>query len=200
MSEERVVEILKSCDALLEGHFRYTSGRHGRQYFEKIRIVSEPGFVDELGRMMAAKMADIRDNIDLVCSPAYGAIVFGFATALHMGRSFAFLQRDSTAKMSVRSGFKNIVKGCRVLLVEDICTTGGSIVESIDALKEAGAEVLQVGLIVDRTAGKLELEVPYRALLSTEAVSWRSDECPLCKEAIPITVPGSSGKKEKISK
>lgn len=194
MSEKRVIEILKSCDALLEGHFRYTSGRHGKQYFEKIRIVQEPRFVDELGRMMAAKMDDIRENIDLVCAPAYGAVVFGFATALHMGRSFAFLQRDGETRMSVRSGFRDIVKGSRILLVEDICTTGGSIVESIDALNSSGAEVLQVGLVVDRTAGKLKLDVPYRSLLSVEAISWNSEECPLCREGIPITIPGSSGK------
>ncbi len=195
LSEKRVIEILKSCDALLEGHFRYTSGRHGKQYFEKIRIVQEPRFVDELGRMMAAKMDDIREEIDLVCAPAFGAVVFGFSTALHMGRSFAFLQRDSAAKMSIRSGFREIVRNSRILLVEDVCTTGGSIVESIEVLNSAGAEVVQVGLIVDRTAGKLKLEVPYRALLSVEAVSWDSEECPLCREGISITVPGSSGKK-----
>ena len=194
MSEKRVIEILKSCNALLEGHFSYTSGRHGKQYFEKIRIVQEPQYVDELGRMMAAKMDDIRENIDLVCAPAYGAIVFGFATALHMGRSFAFLQRDSEARMSVRSGFRDIIRNSRILLVEDVCTTGGSISESIEALNSAGAEVVQVGLVVDRTAGKLKLDSPYRALLSVEAVSWDSKECPLCKEGIPITVPGSSGK------
>ena len=74
MSEKRVLEILRSCDALLEGHFRYTSGRHGSQYFEKIRIVREPRFVDELGRMMAALMSDIRDDIDLVCAPAPGGL------------------------------------------------------------------------------------------------------------------------------
>ena len=150
--------------------------------------------MDELGRMMAAKMDDIRENIDLVCAPAYGAVVFGFATALHMGRSFAFLQRDGETRMSVRSGFRDIVKGSRILLVEDICTTGGSIVESIDVLNASGAEVLQVGLVVDRTAGKLKLDVPYRSLLSVEAISWDSEECPLCREGIPITIPGSSGK------
>ncbi|MCD4701515.1 MAG: orotate phosphoribosyltransferase [Candidatus Aegiribacteria sp.] len=195
MSEKRVIEILKSCNALLEGHFRYTSGRHGKQYFEKIRIVQEPRFVDELGSMMATIMDDIREEIDLVCAPAYGAVVFGFTTALHMGKRFAFLQRDTEARMSVRSGFRNIVRGSRILLVEDVCTTGGSIVESIHALNSAGAEVVQVGLIVDRTAGKLKLESPCRALLSVETVSWDIKECPLCKKGIPITVPGSSGKK-----
>ncbi|MEN8208673.1 MAG: phosphoribosyltransferase family protein, partial [Candidatus Fermentibacteria bacterium] len=163
MSEKRVIEILKSCDALLEGHFRYTSGRHGNQYFEKIRIVQEPQFVDELGRMMAAEMDDIRENIDLVCAPAYGAVVFGYATALHMGKRFAFLQRDSEAKMSVRSGFSNLIRGSRILLVEDVCTTGGSITESLETLNSAGAEVVQIGLIVDRTAGRLKFNSPYRA-------------------------------------
>lgn len=195
MSEKRVLEILRSCDALLEGHFRYTSGRHGRQYFEKIRIVREPRFVDELGRMMAVLMDDLREEIDIVCAPAYGAVVFGFATALHMGKGFAFLQRDARSCMTIRSGFCDLVSGSRVLLVEDVCTTGGSIVESIGALREAGAEVVQVGLIVDRTGGSLELEVPYRALLTVEAVSWDEDECPLCLDEVPITVPGSSGKK-----
>ncbi len=194
MSEKRVLEILRSCDALLEGHFRYTSGRHGRQYFEKIRIVREPRFVDELGRMMAVTMDDIRNEIDLVCAPAYGAVVFGFATALHMGRNFAFLQRDSKAAMTVRAGFRDLVRGSRVLLVEDVCTTGGSIVESIEALGAAGADVVQAGLIVDRTGGNLELKVPYRALLTVEALSWNEEECPLCMDGIPITVPGSSGK------
>lgn len=195
MSGKRVLEILKTTDALLEGHFRYTSGRHGREYFEKIRIVREPRFVDELGRMMADMMEDVRENIDVVCAPAYGAVVFGFSTALHMGLSFAFLQRDRRARMSLRPGFLDLLKNSRVLLVEDVSTTGGSIVESIEALEKAGADVVQVGLIVDRTAGELDLGVPYRALLSVKAVSWPADECPLCLEGVPVTAPGSSGKK-----
>lgn len=195
MSEKRVLEILKTTDALLEGHFMYTSGRHGREYFEKIRIVREPRFVDELGGMMADMMEDVREGIDVVCAPAYGAVVFGFSTALHMGLSFAFLQRDRQARMSLRTGFVDLLKNSRVLLVEDVSTTGGSIVESMEVLEKAGAEVVQVGLIVDRTAGKLELGVPYRALLSVEAVSWQADECPLCLEGVPVTAPGASGKK-----
>ena len=194
MSENRVMEILRASDALLEGHFKYTSGRHGSRYFEKIRIVSEPKYVDELGRMMAVMMDDIRENVDVVCAPAYGAVVFGFSTALHMGRSFAFLQRDSSGKMTIRQGFRDLVSGSRVLLVEDVSTTGGSIRESISALDSAEAEVVQAGLIVDRTGGRLELGVPYRSLLTVEAESWSEEECPMCREGIPITVPGSSGK------
>jgi len=195
MSEARVMEILKSCNALLEGHFKYTSGRHGSRYFEKIRIVSEPKYVDELGRMMAVLMDDVRDEIDVVCAPAYGAVVFGFSTALHLGRSYAFLQRDSQGRMTIRQGFRDLVCGSRVLLVEDVSTTGGSIRESISALDGVGARVVQAGLTVDRTGGKLELGVPYRSLLTVEAQSWSEEDCPLCREGTPITVPGSSGKK-----
>lgn len=195
MTEERVTRILKECDALLEGHFSYTSGRHGRQYFEKIRIVSEPAYVDELGKMMAETMEDLSPHIDLVCAPAHGAVVFGFSTALHMKKKFAFLQRDSRSNMTVRSGFRDLVNGSRILLVEDVSTTGGSILESIEALKKHDGTVVQAGLIVDRTNGRLQLGVPYRALLSVEATSWDKDDCPLCGKSVPLTTPGSSGKK-----
>ncbi len=195
MSEKRVLEILESCDALQEGHFRYTSGKHGSRYFEKIRIVSRPHLVDELGRMMAVTMDDVRDGIDLVCSPAFGALVFGFATALHMGKNFAFLQRNADGGMTVRSGFREMLPGNRILLVEDVSTTGGSIKESIETLHAHDARVVQVGILVDRTGGELELGVPYRALLTVKAESWKADDCPLCRQGIPISVPGSSGKK-----
>jgi len=196
MSEQRVMEMLRSCDALLEGHFRYTSGRHGRVYFEKIRIVREPVLVDELGAMMARTCADIADSIDVVCAPAFGAIVFGYSTALHMDRPFSFLQRDQDGIMSVRSGFRSALEGRRVLLVEDVCTTGGSLRESIDALRGVDADVACAGLIVDRTGGTLDIGVPYRALLTVRAESWPPEECPLCLEGLPMSTPGSSGKRQ----
>ena len=195
MKEARVREILTSCDALLEGHFRYTSGRHGKQYFEKIRIVQQPEMVMELGEMLAESVSDLSGDIDVVCAPAFGAIVFGLAAALRLGKPFAFLQRDSEGTMTVRSGFADLVSGARVLLVEDVTTTGGSIRESIDALAKLDAEVVITGLLVDRTNGTLELPVPYRALLTVDAVSWDPDGCPLCADGVPITRPGSSGKK-----
>ena len=195
MSKQRVTEILKSCDALLEGHFKYTSGRHGQQYFEKIRIAREPEFVDELGRMMASIMSGRKNEIDLVCAPAFGAIVFGFATALHLRKSFVFLQRDADGQMTVRQGFRDLVDGSRILLVEDVATTGGSIIESIEALVSLGGTVEKVCLIVDRTGGTLEFGVPYEALLTVQSQSWSPEECPLCARGIPISTPGSSNKK-----
>ncbi|PIE51578.1 orotate phosphoribosyltransferase [Candidatus Fermentibacteria bacterium] len=195
MSEKKVLDILQECDALLEGHFRYTSGRHGKLYFEKIKVAGRPDLVMELGRMTAEQMNDIAQSVDVVCAPAFGAIVFGFAAAFAMNKPFAFLQRDPEGKMGIRSGFMDLVKGARVLLVEDVVTTGGSVRESIQVLEELGAQVVMTGLLVDRTDGRLELPVPWRALLTVNAESWAPEDCPMCKEGLEIVKPGSSGKK-----
>lgn len=195
MSEARVLEILGMCDAYLEGHFRYTSGRHGRVYFEKIRIAQKPDLVVELGEMMAAEFASMAGSIDIVCSPAYGAIVFGFATALASGRPFAFLQRGEDGRMTVRPGFTLLKPGSRVLLVEDVATTGGSISESIEALRQRGADVVAAGILVDRTSGGLAPGIPCRALLRSAAESWPAEDCPLCRQGVPLETPGSSGRK-----
>jgi orotate phosphoribosyltransferase len=196
LNGERVLEMLKLSDAYLEGHFRYTSGRHGSVYFEKIRIAQRPDLVCELGTMMAGTFADLAGEIDVVCSPAFGAIVFGFATALSMVKPFAFIQRGPDEKMTVRSGFTMLGQGSRVLLVEDVVTTGGSLLESASALEERGAVVTAAGILVDRTAGRLEAPFPCRSLLSIQAESWPADDCPLCRSGMPVMVPGSSGRKQ----
>ena len=189
---QAVLDILRECDALLEGHFKYTSGRHGRVYFEKIRIAGRPDLVMELGRMTAELWRD--GEFDLVCAPAFGAIVFGFATALCAGRSFAFLQRGAAGEMTIRPGFQQMLAGSRVLLVEDVVTTGGSVMESIEAVEKAGATVMGVSLLVDRTDGAFNPGVPCRSLLSVSAESWPPEECPMCAAGVPVSVPGSSGK------
>lgn len=195
MDKDKVLSILTECDALLEGHFKYTSGRHGKLYFEKIKVARRPDLVMELGKMTADQMEDIKDNFDVVCAPAFGAIVFGFATAHAMNKPFAFLQRDADGAMGIRSGFKSVVENARVLLVEDVVTTGGSVKEAIEVLNGLNATVEMVGLLVDRTNGNLELPAPYRALLTVKAESWAPEECPMCKDGIEVTKPGSSGKK-----
>jgi len=191
----RVLEILREAGAYLEGHFKYTSGRHGSVYFEKIRIAQRPDLVDETGRMMAILFDDLRDAIDVVVSPAFGAIVFGFSTARHLARPFAFLQRDGDGRMTARPGFTVLAPGTRALLIEDVATTGGSLLESIEALREKGVSVEAAGLLVDRTGGRLELPVQCRSLPSVEAGSWPSESCPLCASGVPLSTPGSSGRK-----
>lgn len=196
MKKEKVQRILSECDALLEGHFKYTSGKHGKLYFEKIKVARRPDLVMELGKMTADQMTDITEDVDVVCAPAFGAIVFGFAAAYAMNKPFAFLQRDADGVMGIRSGFKGVVQNAKVLLVEDVVTTGGSVKEAIKVLEEHGASVKMVGLLVDRTNGQLELPVPYRALLTVKAESWNPEDCPMCKDKLEITKPGSSGKKD----
>jgi orotate phosphoribosyltransferase len=143
---------------------------------------------------MAELFDDVSSGIDLVCSPALGAIVFGFSTALAMDRPFAFLNRDKTGKMILRSGFA-VPSGTRVLVVEDVVTTGGSVRETVAALRERGAEVAQIGLLVDRTGGTAEFDgVPYRSLLTVSVESWEEGDCPLCEEGVPVVAPGSTGK------
>lgn len=194
MNEKKVLVILQECNALLKGHFRYTSGRHGGMYFEKIRVAARPDLVNELGMMTALQMKDVSDQVDVVCAPAFGAIVFGFATAAAMGKPFAFLQRDAGGVMGIRPGFTDVVEGRKVLLVEDVVTTGGSVRESLEVLDSMGAETVMAGLLVDRTGGALELPVPYRALLTVKAESWAPEDCPLCARGMEIVKPGSSGK------
>lgn len=188
----KVMDILRECDALLEGHFRYTSGRHGAVYFEKIRIAGRPDLAMELGKLTAELWSD--QEFDLVCAPAFGAIVFGFATGYHMGLPFAFLQRDGAGAMTVRPGFLPLVEGSKVLLVEDVVTTGGSVMEAMETLEGAGAQIGGVSLLVDRTGGAFNPGVPCRTLLTVNVESWLPGDCPLCSRGIPLRVPGSSGK------
>lgn len=164
-------------------------------YFEKIKVAARPDLVMRLGRMMAEKMHDIAPDIDTVCAPAFGAIVFGFAAAVALEKPFAFLQRNAGGRMEIRSGFRSVVENKRVLLVEDVVTTGGSVRESLEVLEGLGASSVMTGLLVDRTGGKLSLPVPYRALLTVTADSWPPEECPLCEKGIELVKPGSSGKK-----
>ena len=188
-------EILAGCDALLEGHFRYTSGRHGSVYFEKIRVAQHPELVMRLAELMERRLAGLGQGAEIVCAPAFGALVFGFALAYRLELPFAFLQRGSDEKMRLRSGFTEVEPGRKVLMVEDVTTTGGSVRESMDVLEQRGLSISAVGLLVDRTGGNLDLGVPYRALLTVNAESWPPEECPLCSRGLPLQTPGSSTRK-----
>jgi orotate phosphoribosyltransferase len=188
-------DILVGCDALLEGHFRYTSGRHGRVYFEKIRVAQHPRLVARLAGLMERRLEGLAGDAEIVCAPAFGALVFGFALARRMNLPFAFLQRGSDERMMLRSGFTEVRPGRKVLMVEDVTTTGGSVRESMDVLEERGLPISAVGLLVDRTGGSLDLEAPYRALLTVSAESWDPADCPLCRRGMPLQTPGSSSRK-----
>ena len=188
MSRERVVEILKEADVLLEGHFRLTSGRHSDKYLQCARIFKNTKYSEELCSMLAEHFRN--DNVELVVGPAIGAVQMAYEVSRQIGVENIFTERDDGV-MTLKRGFE-IKPGQRVLVVEDVVTTGGSVKEVIKIVEEKGGIVVGVGSIVDRTGGKIDFGYPYRAVISFEVVSYEPDDCPLCKDGkIPLVKPGS---------
>jgi len=185
-----VQRMLQEAGALLSGHFQLTSGRHSDTYVEKIRLLHHPAMVRRLCAYLAARLRHIEH--DVIVGPAMGGIVLAYEVARVLDRRFVFTQR-ADGRMTVRSGFP-LHEGERALVIEDITTTGGSVFEVMDCLKQRGVEVAGVGLIVDRSGGTIDFGVPTVALLTLDIQSWEPGECPLCAAHVPLTKPGSSDK------
>lgn len=186
-------KVLLKEGALLEGHFQLTSGRHSSRYIEKIRILQNPAQASNLCNLLAEHLSGY--EFDAVAGPAYGGIALAFDTARILGCQFLFIQRKDD-KMSIRSGF-NLSSIKKVVIIEDIVTTGGSVLEVIECLKSHEIEVIAVGAIVDRSSGKVDFLCPFIALLTLDIPSWESDSCELCEAGVALTKPGSSDKHEK---
>lgn len=184
-------EILKNEGALLEGHFLLTSGNHSNRYIEKIKVLQNPDATATLCKRLASRLEEY--DFDTVIGPAYGGLVLAFEVARFLGKKFIFTQRKD-GEMSFRSGF-DLQKVGKAVIIEDILSTGGSINEVLACTKEKGIEVVAIGLLVDRTAGKLDFGIPLESLLSLEVPIWDPENCELCKLEIPLVKPGSSDKK-----
>lgn len=192
ISEERVVEVLKEAGVLLEGHFLLTSGRHSDKYLQCARIFRNTKYSEELCNALAELFAD--ERIDVVVGPAMGAVQMAYEVSRHLGCENFFTERDEDGAMALRRGF-SIEPGQRVLVVEDVVTTGGSVKEVIELLEKAGGAVVGVGSIVDRTGGKMDFGVPFKAVFSADVSSWEAESCPLCGEGrLELIKPGSRKK------
>ncbi|MBM7614296.1 orotate phosphoribosyltransferase [Alkaliphilus hydrothermalis] len=192
LKRERVLEILKDSEVLLEGHFLLTSGRHSNQYMQCARILQYPWYTEEIAKGLAEEFAD--DNIDIVVGPAMGGIIIAYEMARQLKAKNIFAEREN-GKMALRRGFA-IPKGARVLVAEDVITTGGSVKEVIEIVEEQGGIVAGVAVLVDRSNGTTDFGAKLRAALTTEVISYEADECPLCKELnTPPVKPGSRGMK-----
>jgi len=193
-ADPKVLALFKESDALLQGHFKLTSGKHSEWYFEKIRLIENPAALEKLVDLLAARIrADGRD-FDYVVSPAYGAIAIGFLAAIKLGKKFAFTQRVDE-KMAFRAGFSGI-DGARAVIVEDILTTGGSVAEVVECLKLRNVEVAGIYVLVDRTGGEARIEGrPVGSLMSLKVQAFEPDACPFCKDGRDLTKPGASDKK-----
>ncbi|MDY0152249.1 MAG: orotate phosphoribosyltransferase [Candidatus Cloacimonas sp.] len=185
-----ITRILSSESALLEGHFQLTSGKHSQKYIEKIRVFQNPEATHNLCKRMATRLEGY--EFDAIVGPAYGGIVLAFETAYLMGKSFLFTQRKD-GEMCFRSGF-DLSEIKRVAIIEDILTTGGSINEVISCLQERCLDIAVIGVLVDRSGGKLEFPAPLESLLYLDIPAFEAEECPMCKEGIPLVKPGSSDK------
>lgn len=183
MTPDQALELLEQSGAMLNGHFRLTSGRHSDVYVQKARVLERPDATLEL----ACEIASWYPRIDVVVAPAVGAIALGFAVALEAKARSVFAERED-ARMRLRRGFR-IEPGERALVVEDVITTGGSAREVFGLVEEAGAEALGVAALIDRSTGPLDF--PLRAVLRVEAWSWEAGGCPLCERGVPIDSPGS---------
>ncbi|MBQ2677117.1 MAG: orotate phosphoribosyltransferase [Clostridia bacterium] len=188
MTEERVLEVLKEAGVLQEGHFLLTSGRHSDKYMQCAKLFRNTKYSEELCSSLAEQFKN--DDIQLVIGPAMGAVQMAYEVSRTLNVENFFTERDNGV-MTLRRGFA-IKPGQRVLVVEDVVTTGGSVKEVIEIVKEQGGVVAGVGVIVDRTGGKIDFGVPLKSVISVEIQSYEADECPLCKEGkIDLVKPGS---------
>ena len=188
MTQNEALEIYKKTGAVLHGHFKLTSGRHSDTYMQSAKIFVDTDSSEKLCKALAEKLSDI--EVDLVISPAIGGILMGYEVARQLKKPNIFAERENGV-MTLRRGF-TIPKGAKVLVVEDVVTTGGSVKEVIELVKSLGGEVVAVASITDRSNGKVDFGVKYVALISMDIVSYETEECPLCKEGqIELVKPGS---------
>jgi orotate phosphoribosyltransferase len=185
---DRVTDLMKASGALMKGHFRLSSGLHSDEYCQCAKVAEHPEVSEELGRMLADLFRD--DRVDVVVSPAIGGIVIGYEVARALGVRAIWAERTDGA-MALRRGF-GVSPGERALIIEDVVTTGGSVREVAQVVKEAGAEIAGFGFIMDRSRQPLNLPGPTKALLETRDMkTYDPDTCPLCAEGIPVVKPGS---------
>lgn len=191
MTEAEVKELLFKTGAIMDGHFLLTSGLHSPQYVEKFNVLQQPKYTQMLCEAMAEKFKDA--NIETVVGPMTGGILLAHETGKALGTRAIFTERVN-GKMTFRRGF-SLHEGERVLIVEDIVTTGGSIKEVIDVVKSCGGIPVAVSMLVDRSGGKVSFgDVPCTALLHLNVETYEPDNCPLCQAGKPMTKRGSTGK------
>ena len=191
MTQEEVRTLLVKTGAIMDGHFLLTSGLHSPHYVEKFNVLQHPAYTAQLCAAMAEKFKDA--EIETVVGPVTGGILLAHETGKSLGTRAIFTERVD-GKMTFRRGF-SLRAGERVLIVEDIVTTGGSIKEVIEVVKAAGAVPVAVSMLVDRSGGKADFgDVPSTALLTMDVETYSPDTCPLCAKGVPMTKRGRTGK------
>ncbi len=191
MTQDEVLGIYKRTGALLTGHFLLSSGLHSEQYLQSALVLQLPDIATKLCTGLAGHFKD--KKIEAVIAPALGGVFVSHETARALGVRALFAERVN-GELTLRRGF-TIKPGERVLVVEDVITTGKSTKETIEVVKKAGGVVVAAGALVDRSGGKAELGVPYKSLVTLNVPAYTPEACPLCKAGSAPVKPGSRGLK-----
>jgi orotate phosphoribosyltransferase len=187
------MDLFAETGAYLRGHFRLTSGLHSAEYLQCAKVLAVPDYAEQLGSELAANLKQLTGNarIDIIVSPAMGGIIIGHEVARAYRVPALFAERDSgTKQMTLRRGFE-IRPGQRAIVIEDVVTTGGSTREVVEMLRNAGAEVIAAGCIIDRSGGTADTGVPRVSLESMHPATYNPEDCPLCLQGQPVVKPGS---------
>lgn len=188
IKEKEVIKILKESAALLEGHFLLSSGRHADRYIQCAQVLQYPWYTKELAEGIADIWSEYQPEV--VVGPAMGGVVLAYAVGQALNRPAIFSERKA-GKMKFRRGF-SLDEGQKVLVVEDVVTTGGSVKELLRIIEAEGAEIIGISSIVDRSNGKVDFKYPFEALLQLEVPSYEESDCPICqKENTEPIKPGS---------
>jgi orotate phosphoribosyltransferase len=187
MTDTQVLDLFRQAGALLEGHFRLSSGLHSDRYLQSALVLQHPEFAEQMGRALAARLAHLQPTA--ILSPALGGIVIGHEVGRALQIRALFAERQD-GTLTIRRGFTLSPKD-RVVVVEDVITTGGSTRETIAAAEHGGATVLGAAAIIDRGADPARLNIPLQALGRMEVAAYPPESCPLCAKGLALTKPGS---------
>ncbi|HEU0114829.1 MAG TPA: orotate phosphoribosyltransferase [Thermomicrobiales bacterium] len=188
--DEDFLATLRRIGALKEGHFLLSSGRHSDRYIEKFDLLRQPRAASAACRVIADRFAD--DAIDVVVGPTTGGILLAFETARQLGTSAAYAERDEGSQTRVFRRGQSFTPGARVLLVDDILTTGGAVRETLAALANQPVTVAAIAVLVDRSGGAVAFEASLFALATIEVATWEPADCPLCAAGMPLVKPGTT--------
>ncbi|MDE6618361.1 MAG: orotate phosphoribosyltransferase [Clostridiales bacterium] len=189
---DNVMQLFEESGAVLKGHFILTSGLHSDTYMQCAKLFENADIAERLCAMAADKVK--KYNADVVVSPAVGAIIFGYELGKQLGLPNMFAEREKDGNFALRRGFE-LKKGSRVIVAENVVTTGGSVQEVIDLIGKLGSTVVAVVEVVDRSGGKVDFGVPNESLLTIDVKTYQPEQCPMCKQGTTAVKPGSKGLK-----
>ncbi|MCI0597154.1 MAG: orotate phosphoribosyltransferase [candidate division Zixibacteria bacterium] len=188
-TQNEVLELFERSGALLSGHFLLSSGRHSGAYFEKFNVLQHPEYLVRLGSMFVSRFKGLA--IERVIGPTTGGMVIAYETARQMGKPYFFAEPNEKGDGRVFGRGFSLQPKEKILVVDDVLTTGRSLIEVLGLVQREGGEIVGVGVLLDRSGGKVNLGRPYQALATLDVESFAPENCPLCREGKPLTKPGS---------